>query len=540
MSVCWGWTENFCGTKQSSISGRAHASPRAIGRAGIASTVVNLDVIKEPLISTHDVVRYGATLSLDVYRRLLEKFGADTAKVQELQRRFKGIKDKTFVQYDGRKIPFADGSFDHVLALWSTYQIPRGERAEVFRELMRVGKHIHIGPIGKVDFTMLMQLAQTQGFDVVACESMYIRDMKRRIGLGVRMKTPSDYQAYMRSRPAGDRIREPLIDDLTFTIPGVGTRLLHPISGGSTIILKKKEGFMGEQNADIQYIGEGKPEEFKPIEGGVGETHPAEPFDKTQGKGAVKRAVAGWWERVGPGGVEKSWVTAHRNILANIKETERFAAFEKTAETWRRVGKALGIASTVVDFSLSGVGLVVAGYGLKFPQRAEDGVEGLASFFGLWKRYDKWRDLHNTEDEKVTLSDFKRVEKIGRVGALSLGAASAEIGLGVGPAHVTWRLGAKVAEFFGVAVAKAENYVGTGKAAQHAEALGEVLDKGFKVIAKNPEIVPEKYRKTVEIPRAAKKKNRRRLQRIQEKASFQRDTKRGWMGWTRGYRVIIN
>ncbi len=163
-----------------------------LGERGVASTVVNLDIIKEPLISTHDVVRYGATMTLDLYRRLMEKFGADTAKVRELQRRFKGVKDKTFVQYDGRKIPFADGSFDHVLALWSTYQIQRGEREGVHRELLRVGRHIHIGPIGKHDFHVLTQLAQTQGFDVVACESVYIRDMKRRIGLGVRMKTPAD------------------------------------------------------------------------------------------------------------------------------------------------------------------------------------------------------------------------------------------------------------------------------------------------------------------------------------------------------------
>ncbi|MBI5620564.1 class I SAM-dependent methyltransferase [Candidatus Gottesmanbacteria bacterium] len=310
-----------------------------LGKRGVPSNVVNLDIMKEPLISTNDAVRYGVTLTLDLYRRLMEKFGGDTAKVRALQKSFIGVKDKTFVQYDGRKIPFADGSFDHVLALWSTYQIPRGEREGVFLELLRVGRHIHIAPVGKHDFHVLTQLAQAQGFDVVACQSSYLTDAKRRVGLGIRMKTPTDYDAYL-TRPVGERIREPTIDDLTFTVPGIGTRMLHPVPGGSTILLKKREGSMGEQGVDVQYVGIGKPDEFKPIVGGVGimepenkaqdETHPA--------VGAVKRMVGAWWERVGPGGVEKSWVSAHKNILSHIKETERYAAFEKTEETWRKVG----------------------------------------------------------------------------------------------------------------------------------------------------------------------------------------------------------
>lgn len=443
-----------------------------LGERGVASTVVNLDIIKEPLVSTHDVVRYGATLSLDLYRRLLDKFGADTAKVGQLQRRFKGVKDKTFVQYDGRKIPFADGSFDHVLALWSTYQIPHGEREGVFRELMRVGKHIHIGPIGKVDFTMLMQLAQTQGFDVVACESMYIRDMKRRIGLGVRMKTPEDYEAYMRSRPAGDRIREPLIDDLTFTIPGVGTRMLHPIQGGSTIILKKKEGFMGEQIADVQYIGEGKPEEFKPIVAGK---RVLDSETITQGEhpavGVVKRAVSAWWERVGPGGVEKQWVSAHKNILMQIKETDRRAAFEATAETWRKVGKAFGIASTVVDFSLSGVGLVMMGKGLQNPLQTENVIDGkigtsninwLQNFYYRLQMGKHWKTpLKNIPNDYID----KHLPALGVAESLVPGVGAVGIALGVGPAHLGTRLLAKEVELAGTIVAQAENYVGTGKAA---------------------------------------------------------------------------
>ncbi|MDP1722154.1 MAG: class I SAM-dependent methyltransferase [Candidatus Gottesmanbacteria bacterium] len=467
-----------------------------LGERGVPSTVVNLDIIKEPLISANDVVRYGATLSLDLYRRLLEKFGGDTTKVRALQKSFLGVKDKTFVQYDGRKIPFADGSFDHVLALWSTYQIPAEQREGVFRELLRVGRHIHIGPIGRGDFHVLGRLAGELGFDVVACASSYLSEAKRRVGLGYSMKTTSDYDAYLK-QSASDRIHEPLIDDLTFTVPGIGTRMLHPIQGGSTIILKKKEGFMGEQSTDIQYVGVGKPEEFKPIVRGEGEaTHPA--------VGAVKRMVAGWWERVGPGGVEKSWVNAHKNILANIKETERYAAFEKTGETWRKVGKFFGIASTVVDFSLSGLGLVLMGKGLQNPLQTENVIDGkigksninwLQNFYYRLQMGKHWKTpLKNIPNDYID----KHLPTLGVAESLVPGVGGVGIALGVGPAHISLRLGAKVAEFFGVAAAKVEDYIGSGRLAEHAKAVGEVLDKGVRVAAKNPDLVPEKYRKTVQ------------------------------------------
>lgn len=287
---------------------------------------------------------------------------------------------------------------------------------------------------------------------------------------------------------------------------------------------------MTEQGSPVEFVGIGKPDGLptvEPLDKARDETHPA--------VGAVKQAVAGWWERVGPGGVEKQWVSAHKNILANIKETERYAAFDATAETWRKVGKFFGIASTVVDFSVSGVGLVSMGYGLWNPGRITNTLGALVensnnawlkSQFGALSGEAGSDVLSRAADRTKIL---QRSKMIGRAASLVPGVGAAGIALGVGPAHNTWSLGAKVAEFFGVAVAKAENYVGTGKAAEHAEAVGEVLDKGFKVIAKNPEIVPEKYRKTVEIIAEASEKEEQarkaaELQRrIQEKANLQRE-----------------
>lgn len=289
---------------------------------------------------------------------------------------------------------------------------------------------------------------------------------------------------------------------------------------------------MTESVGNVEYVGIGKPE---PMESAM--EHPAVK--------AVKGALAGWWERVGPGGVEKSWVNAHKNILANIKETERYAAFERTADTWRKVGKFFGIASTVFDFSLSGLGLVVMGKGLQNPAKLESDVSDINTFLAgkVSPFYAHWYerilvkdtpvlDLGNLTDaqsEHLRNNAFAMVNTLNDIGAYALGVGSAGVALGAGPAHITWSLGAKVAEFFGVAAAKAENYVGTGKLAEHAKAVGGVLDKGVKVAAKNPEIIPEKYRKSVQIIAEASEKEEQarksaELQRrIQEKANLQRE-----------------
>ncbi|MEK7544317.1 MAG: class I SAM-dependent methyltransferase [Patescibacteria group bacterium] len=505
-----------------------------LGERGIPSTIVNLDIIKELYISAHDVVRYGATLTLDVYAGLMEKFGKDTTKLRALQKSFVGVKDKTFVQYDGRKIPFADGSFDQVLALWSTYQIPAEQRETVFRELMRVGKHIHIGPIGKVDFAILMRLAQMQGFDVVACMPTYGNQVKRLVGKGIQIQTPADYAAYMRGKPVSERISMPLIDDLTFTMPGINTKVLRPVFGGSTIILKKRsDATMGEMTGNEVYVGVGKPDGGKPVEP-FDRAQDEAPLDKARGEthpvvGAVKKTVAAWWERVGPGGVEKSWVNAHKNILKHIDGEDRQKAFEKSAEGWRKFGKAFGIASTVVDFSLSGVGLVVMGRGLGNPIGAEKMVTKAAAALGTaidssiptWYQRIVGGSTEDPQDPRRKL--FGRLES-SVPGMISLGTLAAG-----GPMHATWGLAARVAEFFGTVGAHGGNYVASGKAAEHARAVGGAVNKGVSAATKYAAEHPDEIRKTLKTVedirerRMEDKRNQERIRKQEADAQLQRE-----------------
>lgn len=94
---------------------------------------------------------------------------------------------------------------------------------------------------------------------------------------------------------------------------------------------------MTELAGNMEYIGTGRPEVVK-------EAHPAVK--------AVKGTLAGWWERVGPGSVEDHFIKAHENILSTLNADQRKEVFAREAENWRKTGKALGIAATVVDTAL--------------------------------------------------------------------------------------------------------------------------------------------------------------------------------------------
>ncbi|MBI5620565.1 hypothetical protein HY949_02185 [Candidatus Gottesmanbacteria bacterium] len=140
-------------------------------------------------------------------------------------------------------------------------------------------------------------------------------------------------------------------------------------------------------------------------------------------------------------------------------------------------------------------------------------------------------DKHWNTPIKNIPNDYidKHFPALGVAESLIPGVGGVGIVLGVGPAHITWSLGAKVAEFFGVAAAKAEDYIGSGRAGEHVKVVGEVLDKGVRVAAKNPDLVPEKYRKTVQtIAQLSEEEERANKaaelqQRIQEKENLQRE-----------------
>jgi len=287
---------------------------------------------------------------------------------------------------------------------------------------------------------------------------------------------------------------------------------------------------MAETQGNEILVGTGRPV-------GPGE---AQPRAEHPAVAKVKEAISAWWERTGPGSVEKQWVAAHRNIIPHIKETGKRAAFEATADTWRRVGKALGIASTVVDFSLSGLGLVLMGKGLRNPLHTENTINGLIDKSKInwlvWLYYRVQMGKHaNTQIKNIPSGHFdNRLHTLGVAESLVSGVGAAAIALGAGPAHITWSLAAKVAEFVGVAGAKVEDYIGSGKAEEHARAAGGVLDKGIAVAAKHPDIVPEKYRGSLQTiarvrQESAEAKSAEDTRRgIQEKEQLVREQKE-WM-----------
>lgn len=275
---------------------------------------------------------------------------------------------------------------------------------------------------------------------------------------------------------------------------------------------------MTELGGNMEYIGIGKPEAGK-------EAHPAVK--------AVKGALTGWWERVGPGSVEKSWVDAHKNILQHIDGEDRQKAFEKSAEGWRRTGKIVGVASTVVDFSIGGLGIVLMGRGLRNPVKVEDLFTRTAGFLGS-----KVNTLIPTWYQKLFegLADEplnQRRKVIGRLEAGVPGAASIGILLAGGPTHIAGGMAAKTAEFFGTIGVEGQNYVASGKASEHAKAVGGALGKGATIAAKYAAEHPEEIRKTVRtVDEISRKRERDRELRAQaQKLEAERQLQREYNMW---------
>lgn len=144
-------------------------------KEGIVSQVVDLDLKFDPIgvdpyYRPHPfkfILAHYANVPLKIF-----KHGKIHDKLVNIRRQFSGTDGRTFVQGDGRSLPFPDRAFDYVLAFASTYQIYYEAKEKVYRELMRVGKILHLGPIYKIDFNILQKLAEELGYEVVACRSI--------------------------------------------------------------------------------------------------------------------------------------------------------------------------------------------------------------------------------------------------------------------------------------------------------------------------------------------------------------------------------
>lgn len=137
---------------------------------GIDCTVVDLDLKYDPWGNSENKFGFFAAVPVHLYLKYFNPQGETRQRLVNLKRKIAGTEGRKFVQGNGRALPFPDGEFDHVLAFWSTYQIPQEAKEAVYSELMRVGKVLHLGPAHKEDYELLSKLAVEQNFEIVAYE----------------------------------------------------------------------------------------------------------------------------------------------------------------------------------------------------------------------------------------------------------------------------------------------------------------------------------------------------------------------------------
>ena len=181
-------------------------------RKGVASTVVDVDI-------SIDAASAYKIISPD-------------------ERTISAFADRKFAQADGRKLPFKDRSFDYVLALWSTYQIPPDAKKQVYGELMRVGDTLHVAPVFKRDYDVFRNMTFSSGFEIVSCQPyvhyLGVEDHKKE----ARFTHESDYEEYMRKYRRSRRVKAPMGEDVEIYSYAYGGRVAKS-TGASTIVLRR-------------------------------------------------------------------------------------------------------------------------------------------------------------------------------------------------------------------------------------------------------------------------------------------------------------
>lgn len=197
-----------------------------LAERGIQTNVIDLDI------------RRTSTSVLSVFmKKDIEIAGKLNQKLYKLHNSFKKDEERQFVQGDGRSLPFPDETFDFCLALWSTYQIPDQAKEGVFRELLRVGDILHLGPIFKRDFDVLQKLTLESEHEIVLCQPFFSikKSLKRE---KFKANSLSDYQEYIAKNPEGERILEPQ-EDNSKVLRVLEKSVVAMAKGGSLVVLKR-------------------------------------------------------------------------------------------------------------------------------------------------------------------------------------------------------------------------------------------------------------------------------------------------------------
>lgn len=242
----------------------------------------------------------------------------------------------------------------------------------------------------------------------------------------------------------------------------------------------------------------------------------------------VRKAVDKWLERIGPKGVENHFVKAHENVLATLSTDQRKEVFAQEAEKWQKAGRRWGIAATIIDGSLAGLGIGLTVLGLRNPRMAlaqAGALPGLLIPRDRQNNYRVW--LANTlgkivphvdpsNNEIFREANKNALKKSGKFVAITPAIASLGILIGSGPGHWLAHLAAGGMEQIGKMKARTNNYVDSGKAAEHANKVSNALGKAATETAKWAAEHPEEIRKTVETVNRVKRENSESTQKLKE------------------------
>lgn len=252
------------------------------------------------------------------------------------------------------------------------------------------------------------------------------------------------------------------------------------------------------------------------------------PLQKEDSKlvAGVKNAVNKWLERIGPKSIENHFIKAHEKVLSTLNSDQRKEVFAKEAEKWQTAGKRWGVAATVIDTSLMSIGAGLAFAGMQNPEIGT----GLYSVFTTYlvnrapqnpifhAAYDilmKPIDAGRQGDDYLRVKQNK-INSVGRTVAAVPILASLGILVGSGPGHWLAHLAAGGKEQIGKMKARTNNYVDSGKAAEHASKVGNAIGKAATETAKYVAEHPDEIRKTVETVNRVKRQNAESAQKLKE------------------------
>lgn len=199
----------------------------------IDCTVIDLDSKFDPFERIKDdritLTTYRGVRQLASFLKRLNSPRVLQTNTYRLGQDVLGMLDRDFIKGDGRSLPFADQVFDHVLALWSIYQVPVEDKEILYKELMRVGRILHIGPIFRNDYEILEKLSAESNYKIVACLSLVKSSRIKCVPLPFAFTSLRDYDGTFLIQP-------PKRDDAEITY--VGSKPKANVDGGCTIILK--------------------------------------------------------------------------------------------------------------------------------------------------------------------------------------------------------------------------------------------------------------------------------------------------------------